>query len=185
MPIMDRPAPTPLAEQTVTPRKHLALSRSSQQFLRFGLVGCLNTLTDLLALNCLLWLWPTQNTALLLLANSLAYALGALNSFVLNRYWTFQHRGPTNIREVSRFALTTLAGIICNDLILGSLTNSLQGAHLSTTIWMNLAKLVAIGGTLLISYLGMRLWVFVQQPQQAPRQSHISGHFLQKGNIYA
>ncbi|MEO7020796.1 MAG: GtrA family protein, partial [Ktedonobacteraceae bacterium] len=183
MPIIEQPAPTPLPEQTVT-SSHTLLSRDSRQFLRFGLVGCLNTLTDLLALNCLLWLWPTQNTSLLLLANSLAYALGALNSFALNRHWTFQHRGRTNKREVSRFVLTTLAGIACNDLILGSLNSSLQAAHLSTTVWMNLAKLVAIGGTVLISYLGMRLWVFVQQPQHTPGLSHVSGHFLQKGNTH-
>src|SRR4029077_1015720 len=95
--------------------------------------------------------------------NSFAYALGAINSFVLNRYWTFHRDGRPDWREVLRFALTTLAGIACNDLILGGVNNALQTMHLNTTLWTNIAKLVAIGGTILISYLGMRLWVFVQQ----------------------
>jgi hypothetical protein len=46
-----------------------------------------NTTIDLLALNSLLWLWPAQGAARLLLFNTLAYACGALNSFVFNRYW--------------------------------------------------------------------------------------------------
>lgn len=154
-----------------------------RQMLRFGLVGCLNTMTDLLALNCLLWLWSTQNTASILLANSLAYALGALNSFVLNRYWTFQRRGRASTREVLRFVLTTLAGIACNDLILGSLNSLLQAHHLTTGLWVNVAKILSIGGTTLISYMGMRLWVFTQQPRQASKLSDISQLFSQKGHL--
>lgn len=157
--------PTPLPEQADLPARR-PLSRGSWQFLCFGLVGCLNTLIDLLALNCLLWLWPTQSTALLLLFNSLAYAFGAINSFVLNRHWTFQRSGPTDAHEVARFGLATLGGIACNDLLLGSLNSALQAAYLQATFWTNIAKLAAIGGTVLISYLSMRLWVFVHQPQE-------------------
>lgn len=169
MPLMELPAPTPLPKRPGAlrlPGRVLSLN-TLRQLLRFGLVGCLNTLIDLLALNCLLWLWSTQSTAMLLLANSLAYALGAVNSFILNRYWTFQYTARTSTREVSRFVLTTLAGIACNDLILGGLNNILQTTHLSTTFWMNISKLLAIGGTVLISYLSMRLWIFVHYPQPA------------------
>ena len=84
--------------------------------MRFGLVGCVNTTIDLLVLNGLLW--PEQGTARLLLFNTLAYACGALNSFVFNRYWTFQRPGRPNAREGARFLLVTLAAIACNDLIL-------------------------------------------------------------------
>ncbi|HEX7735365.1 MAG TPA: glycosyltransferase family 39 protein [Ktedonobacteraceae bacterium] len=142
------------------------------QFLRFGLVGCANTLVDLLVLNFLLWLWPAQNTTLLLLANTLAYAMGALNSFLLNRYWTFQQRGSIHRREVARFGATTLAGIACNNLILYLLNNAQHPSQFSPVLWANLTKCGAISGTLLISYLGMRLWVFVQASHEVPGQSN-------------
>ncbi|HET8843521.1 MAG TPA: glycosyltransferase family 39 protein [Ktedonobacteraceae bacterium] len=145
-------------------------SENSRQFLRFGLVGCLNTLIDLLALNCLLRLLPIQDTDMLILINSAAYILGATNSFILNRYWTFRHRGSPDIREVWRFGMTTLGGMICNDLMLAGLNRAFSAFHLSTPLWTNIAKFAAIAGTVLISYLGMRLWVFVHQAPSEEKQ---------------
>jgi putative flippase GtrA len=130
------------------------------QFLRFSLVGGSNTMIDVLVLNILLWLWPTKNMGLVLLANSVAYTIGALNSFVLNRYWTFRRTGYPQFYEVARFALATVAGIACNDLILWLLSEVPHPGMLSMTIWTNISKMIAIGGTVLISYTVMRLWVF-------------------------
>ena len=42
----------------------------------------------------------------------------------------------------------------------------LRPVHLNPTLWTNSSKVVAIGGTILVSYLGMRLWVFVQSSQE-------------------
>jgi putative flippase GtrA len=136
-------------------------ARSRWQFLRFSLVGVLNTLIDLLILNLLLWLWPARNAWGLVLVNTVAYAAGAINSFVLNRSWTFRRTGHTNPGEVSRFVLTTLAGIACNDTLLWAMNSLLSAESINGTLWTNLAKIVAIGGTVLVSFLGMRLWVFV------------------------
>lgn len=167
MPTMELPAPSPepgVMNDFRLPKRPAPRwpGKTMRQLLRFGLVGCLNTMIDLLALNALLWLWPTRNATALLFYNSLAYAFGALNSFLLNRYWTFRQRGSTNLREVVRFVLTTLAGIVCNDLILWALSPVLLSAPFNPTIATNIAKMLAIGGTVLISYLGMRLWVFTQ-----------------------
>jgi 4-amino-4-deoxy-L-arabinose transferase-like glycosyltransferase/putative flippase GtrA len=174
MPTKELPAPTPLPDQASAAglppiSEHEPASRTIWQFLRFGLVGCLNTTIDLLTLNCLLWLWPTQNTALLLLDNSLAYTLGAVNSFLLNRYWTFQRTGRTNAGEVMRFVLTALAGTAYNDLVLWFLTGALHPGYLSPPLWTNISKVVALASTVLISFLAMRLWVFVQTSQEKYR----------------
>lgn len=136
------------------------------QFVRFGLVGCLNTAIDLLVLNALLWLWPGWDTVRLVLFNTIAYACGALNSFALNRYWTFRREEAPNVREGARFLLVTLVAISCNDLFLWLMGKILKSAHLNVALWANGSKVVAIGGTMLVSYLGMRLWVFVQSSQQ-------------------
>lgn len=177
MPTIAFPTPTPLPGETShipVPAASTRKTRNSTiwQCVRFGLVGCVNTAIDLLMLNGLLWLWPTQGTARLLLFNTLAYACGALNSFVFNRYWTFQRTGRPNAREGARFLLVTLAAIGCNDLILWVMGTILHPVHLNPTLWANSSKVVAIGGTILLSYLGMRLWVFVQsshEKQRVPR----------------
>jgi putative flippase GtrA len=163
--------PTPLpgeANKTQVPvaSKRKTWNRTIWQFVRFGLVGYLNTSIDLLVLNGLLWLWPGKGIVRLLLFNTIAYACGALNSFFFNRYWTFQRKGLPKAREAARFLLMTPAAIGCNDLMLWFMGNILHPAHLNVTLWANSSKVVAIGGTILVSYLGMRLWVFVQSPHQ-------------------
>ena len=134
-----------------------------KQILRFILAGGLNTLVDLLILNSLLWLYPTSSSGMLLAYNSLAYSTGAINSFLLNKYWTFGQKRRTTRAELTRFALVTLCGIAWSSIILWLASRTLHSYLFNTTLWANASKLVAIGGTALISYLGMRLWVFVSR----------------------
>lgn len=103
------PTPSPLSGETSTTHVHIASkrkmrNRSIWQFVRFGLVGCLNTTIDLLVLNCLLRFWLGQGMPRLLLVNTIAYACGELNSFFINRYWTFQRAGRPKAREGCAFS---------------------------------------------------------------------------------
>lgn len=139
-----------------------------RQVLRFGMVGGLNTLVDLLILNGLLWFLPTTSTRLLLAYNAIAYGLGAINSFFLNKYWTFGSRQKTSHAELLRFSLTIMCGMAWSSAILwlaGTLLHPFVG---NTTLWANTSKGVAIIGTVFISYLGMHLWVFVSK---APKEN--------------
>ena len=136
------------------------------QFVRFAFVGGLNTGIDLLILNGFLWLFPTRNSLLLLLYNSFAYIIGAVNSFFLNKYWTFGRRQKTSAGELLRFALTTLAGVVCSNTIIWLVSTYFHPLVANATLWANVSKLFAICGTVLISFLCMRLWVFVRHPQK-------------------
>ena len=133
-----------------------------RQMVRFGLVGGLNTLLDLLILNVLLLLFPTTSTITLLAYNALAFSLGAVNSFLLNKYWTFGHRQNTTLKELSRFMITTLCGIGWSTLVLWLASIVLHPLVLNATLWANAAKIVSVVSGALLSYLGMRLWVFVR-----------------------
>ncbi|HET9920842.1 MAG TPA: glycosyltransferase [Ktedonobacteraceae bacterium] len=149
--------------------------RLLRQVLRFALVGGLNTIVDLLILNGLLLLFPTTSTFKLLAYNSLAYSLGAINSFLLNKYWTFGQRQPTTGKEVQRFVLTTLAAIGWSSIILWLASSVLHPLVVNPTVWANASKVFAIAGTALISYLGMRLWVFVNNTHQHPGSRRCDG----------
>jgi putative flippase GtrA len=153
------------------------------QLVRFGIVGGANTAIDLLILNGLLWLFPTTNTILVLLFNSLAYSLGAVNSFLFNKYWTFAHRQRTTWSEMRRFAITTFLGMVCNDILIWSANNLFHPLISNTALWMNISKIVAIAGTVFISFLGMRLWVFVSRSQQdeAPMKLSYQSNMSNRG----
>jgi putative flippase GtrA len=143
-------------------REHFHLLK---QLTRFGLVGGLNTLIDILALNVLLLLWPTSNTLQILAYNALAYGVGAGNSFVCNKYWTFKRRQRVSRREIARFLATTLLGMLLNSAMLWLAGLALHSFQLNATLWTNASKVLAISATMLISYLGMRLWVFTGKAQ--------------------
>jgi putative flippase GtrA len=166
--------PLPLIEQEEQ-RKPLPLwKRWPGEIVRFGAVGVLNTVLDLLVLNCLLWLFPTTDPFTVVLFNSIAYALGAVNSFLLNKYWTFGLSKQVTWREVSRFIITTALGIVCNDVLLWLANILLHPLIMHSSLWVNASKLVSIAGTVIVSYVGMRLWVFVHHPVETPNHIKVN-----------
>jgi putative flippase GtrA len=140
------------------------------QVVRFGIVGVCNTAIDVLVLNLLLWSFPTQNMHLLLLYNSLAFISGTCNSYIFNKYWTFRHRQRPTGSELSRFAIVNGVGFLCNNGILWIAAGLVHRLLTNTVLWANVAKLSAIVGTATITYLGMRLWVFVNLPHNKERE---------------
>jgi putative flippase GtrA len=135
------------------------------QFLRFCTVGGLNTCVDLLAFNLLIWIFPTQDSGLLVIFNSLAYLIGAVNSFCWNKIWTFRQRSEASNDQIVRFALVTSLGIICNDAFLWLATSIFASLSLTSILWVNVAKVIAIAGSVTVSYVGMRFGVFTKKEE--------------------
>ncbi len=149
-------------EQEIKPRRFRNWIASILQFARFSIVGILNTLIDITTLNILLWRFPIHNTNQLLVYNSIAFIFGAINSFCLNKYWTFRKRNGITSGEIARFVVLTIAGILCNDIILWLSARLLHPLISNNLLWANISKGIAIVGTMTISYLGMHLWVFAK-----------------------
>jgi putative flippase GtrA len=126
----------------------------------FCVVGGLNTFVDVLVFNLLVWGLPTQDSGLLVIYNSLAYMAGAVNSFCWNKLWTFKQRSHAANDQLVRFALVTSLGIICNDAFLWLATTILTSLSLNSFLWVNVAKISAIAGSVAVSYVGMRFSVF-------------------------
>ena len=147
----------------VSPKRSSA--RIVVQFLRFCAVGGLNTFVDVFAFNLLIWVFPTQDSGLLVIFNSLAYLIGAVNSYCWNKLWTFRQRSETTNDQIVRFALITSLGIICNDAFLWLATNILTSLSLTSILWVNVAKVSAIAGSVTVSYIGMRFGVFTKKEE--------------------
>lgn len=117
------------------------------QFIRFGLVGCTNTLVS----------WCTY--ALLvragadaLLASGVAWTLGACNSYVQNRRWTFRSRGRY-APELARFGVVQGAGLAVNLALLHEL---ISGVGMDRLI----AQAVVYPVTIALTFLMSRRWAF-------------------------
>lgn len=142
-----------------------SLKKTILQIIRFCVVGGLNTGIDIVLFNILVWVFPTSNMYMLIVLNSLAYFTGALNSFFLNKLWTFRQRSSATGSQVMRFVMVTSLGIICNDAFLWLATAILTSLSLQSFLWVNVAKVSAIAGSVMVSYMGMRFSVFTKDEE--------------------
>ncbi|QHW35199.1 GtrA family protein [Paenibacillus rhizovicinus] len=115
--------------------------------MKFGAVGLLNTGADLLVFTML-----TAAGSNVVTAQIIAYACGMLNSYLLNRSWTFRSNASRS-REMPRFILLNLVVLACVTWLL-ELLHSGAGMSLLTS------KLAATGAGMLVNYAGSRFWVF-------------------------
>lgn len=108
---------------------------------RFGLVGLTNTGVDVtlfaLLTHGLHWLVP--------LANVVSYSAGIMNSFFLNKYWTFRDPTPLSrsLRPGIRFIVVNVLG-----LLISTVTVMLLALRLPPVI----AKLASVGVVFLWNY---------------------------------
>lgn len=118
------------------------------QFVKFGLVGVVNT-----ALHYVVFLLLFRAMGVpMLLASGLGYTVGLLNSYVMNRAWTFRVVGPRRTAEFVRFVVVNLVAMGAN----------LVALHLLTVAGLipEVAQVLAIGGSLVVNFVGNRIWVF-------------------------
>ena len=145
-------------------------SSTFRQFLRYCLVGGVNTAIDLLVLNILLWRFPTNNVQVLVVYNSFAYSSGAVSSFFLNKYWTFRQKHRTTWREVIRFVVILLFEVLYSNGLVWLAGKALQPVIANPTLWGNTSKLIAVAVGAVISYIFMRFWTFASGSQNQAKQ---------------
>jgi putative flippase GtrA len=138
------------------------------QFLRYCLVGGANTIIDLLTFNMLLWCFPTNNVLVVMGCNSVAYASGAVSSFLLNKYWTFRHKQGMTRGELVRFVISLSLEILYSNGLLWLAGKVLQPLIANATLWANASKIVAVVVGAIISYIFMRFWIFAGGSQDQP-----------------
>ncbi len=157
------------AEETVRESLRPGLLRSAGwikllwQFVRYCLVGGINTLIDVCILNIILWCFSTTNVQVLVGYNAIAYMSGALSSFFFNKYWTFRHTHRATPGEVRRFIITLVLEVLANSVLLWLAGRALQPLIPNVTLWGNASKLVAVAGGTVISYCFMRYWTFADR----------------------
>lgn len=122
------------------------------QWLRFVAVGVTNTLLSTAVFAALFHLGVHY-----LLASALAFAVGALNSYALNRRWTFRSHAPRG-PELARFVCVQAVGLGVNLAMLAGLVEAARIPHV-------VAQLLAFPVASLIMFALSRQWAF-RSPHQ-------------------
>ena len=139
------------------------LSRlKSYKLFRFVLVGISNTLVDLGILNLLVYFWGTVHVYSYSLYKSISFVFALLNSYFLNRYFTFQYR-ESNKKSFVLFLIFSVFAFVVN-VIFSSFVFYILSKY--NTFYLNgfsLVTLPAILGSIvsfLVNYLSYNYIVF-------------------------
>lgn len=119
------------------------------KLVKFGITGVANTLVDYLVFTLLTALFGVN----LYLAQVCSYSAGMLNSYLVNRSWTFRTKQKFFGGQLLRFIITNGAVLL---LSIGLL-------KVFTEFWswpVLFAKLAVVCVTLVVNFVISRLWVF-------------------------
>jgi len=125
-------------------------------FARFVVVGCANFVVSFAAFYASYQYLPLgESSGRGAVANVLAYCAGLVNSFVLNRLWTFRAEGSVGSHAL-RFGLLNAATLVASTLIVLLLVDRAGLPALAVWLPLTLAILAA-------HYLGMKHWAFAER----------------------
>lgn len=126
---------------------------SARQLLIFALVGLVNT-----GVHFLVFLLLLRGVGLpVLLASAVGYVAGMVNSYFMNRIWTFRVTRSATKKEFLRFAAVNLVSLLINLSVLSLLTESAGFSPEAGQVGAIVASLAA-------NFAGNKWWAFKSEP---------------------
>nr|WP_151681033.1 GtrA family protein [Weizmannia acidilactici] len=117
-------------------------------FIKFCIVGAGNTIVDFIVFFIL-----THVHVPYLAAQACSYTAGMVNSYIFNRFWTFQVRKKPSFYEAFRF-------VVINLIVYGFTSLLLFLFHQQWGWPLLYAKIIATLAGIAVNFIGSRLWVF-------------------------
>jgi putative flippase GtrA len=117
-------------------------------FVKFNFVGILNTGITVIVYNILLFFKVDE-----LFAYPIAYVVGLVNSFIMNKLWTFGKRQSFSIWETVKFTIVNLIAFGGGQLFL----------YFNKTYFLLspvIAQLLTLIFSIPCNYIGAKYWVF-------------------------
>lgn len=118
-----------------------------EKFIKFGLVGVLNTIITIVVFNILRFVDIN-----IVVANTTGYICGMINSYLWNNRWVFKSNSK-DISTVAKFIVVNAITMIINNCILILLV---QKIGINEVI----AQCGALVLTTVINFIGSKLWIF-------------------------
>ena len=125
-------------------------------FARFVVVGCANFVVSFAAFYAAYTYLPLpESSGRGAAANVLAYCAGLVNSFVLNRIWTFRAEGGVAAHALKFVSLNAVT-LVASTLIVWLLVD--RAGLPALAVWLPLTLAI-----LATHYLGMKHWAFAER----------------------
>lgn len=118
------------------------------EFFKFSIVGAINTVVDFGVFSLLI-----SNGCSILLSQTISYSCGMLNSFIMNRSWTFKENKKNEYTEPLKYLVANVTTLILVSMLLLLFINQVNLPVL-------VAKVVCTGIGMIINFLSSKFWVF-------------------------
>jgi putative flippase GtrA len=132
------------------------------EFSKFAVVGVLNSGVDFGILNFLMLMTAVSSGAGFLAFKSISVTLGVINSYLWNKYWTFDTSNSADARrEFVAFMVVTLIAVGVNVAGADVIVNVIGApAGFSVKLWANIGAISGAGLTLFTNFFGYKFFVF-------------------------
>lgn len=124
------------------------LNEDLHRFIKFGLVGVLNT-----AINWIVFILLNMLGMYYIFANIIAYSLSTLNSYIWNSKWVFKYSGNNLKETTAKFIVLNVIGLILNTSILYILVDIIG-------LYKIVSLIITTAIVMIFNYFINKLWVF-------------------------
>ena len=121
------------------------------KFIKFGLVGVLNTL-----INWIIFAVLNFVGVYYIIANVIAYVIATINSYTWNSRWVFKYNGKDQKETTTKFIVLNLVGLALNTIILYLLVDLIGLNKLISLVITTVIVMV-------INYIVNKIWVFKEK----------------------
>jgi putative flippase GtrA len=129
------------------------------QTAKFIITGFINTFIDFFILNTGMLITGISSGYRLILLNTVSFSCALINSYFMNKYWTFSSKDAGN--KFPGYLLVSLFSMAVNNTVVYLFTDfCISPYSVSPQLWVNTAKITATFVSFICNFLGYKYFVF-------------------------
>jgi len=131
------------------------------KFVKFILVGFLNTAIDFGILNALIFSTDISSGAYYSLFKTVSFTAANINSYIWNRLWVFESREEKTAKEYAQFLVISIVGAVINVGAASLVVNYIPAQFgFGPKLWANIGAAAGAAAGLFWNFAGYKFVVF-------------------------
>lgn len=141
----------------------MKLRKSFKELIKFGIVGVVNTLLDMVIYFVLTMYFGMFKY----LAQTISYSIAMVHSYLVNRFWTFGRRGKVeSAAEPVKFVIVNLISLVISYLCFYLIGFWTQNLSVSENMRIFIEKLIVTPAVMIVNFILNKIWVFQEEKHE-------------------